>query len=133
VHEVELKLKHWALEQNDIDSVVDELVESDFINEKRFLTSFVRGKFNINKWGRQKIKMALRQKNFNDEDITSALTKLDKKEYAKTAQALINRKWDALKGTENRIRKSKVYYYILSKGYEPNIVVSLIDEKSRAV
>ena len=125
--EIEINLKDWGLSSSDIDSVVDELVETNFINENRFLTSYVRGKFNINKWGRQKIKMALRQKKFNDEDIVSALSKLDETEYTKTAKALIERKWNDLDGTESRIRKSKVYYYILSKGYEPNVVISLID------
>jgi regulatory protein len=127
VKEVEEKLKEWDISKNDSDSIIDELVESDFINENRFLLSFVRGKFNANRWGKYKIKVALREKGIDDENIDRALTKLDEKDYLKTAKLLIDRKWMELEGTESRTRKSKVYYYMISKGFEPDVVIKLMN------
>ncbi len=73
--------------------------------------------------------MALRQKKFNDEEIVASLSKLDENEYKKVAKKLIERKWEDLHGTEIRSRKSKVYYFMLSKGYESDVVIALIDDQ----
>lgn len=114
------------MDKNSIDEIVDELVETNFINEKRFLSSFVRGKFLSNKWGKNKIRMALRKKHFDDEQINSALQKIDDNEYRKTAEKLVQRKLDIIKNFDRK-EKSKLYYYMLSKGYEPDIISDAIN------
>lgn len=103
------------------------MVETDFINEQRFLTAYVRGKFSNNKWGRNKINLALRKKHFDNERITEALKKINDIEYRKTAEKLIIRKLEAIE-VVNRKEKSKLYYYMLSKGYEPEIVIETINK-----
>ena len=118
------KLREWGLDANDIDLIIDELVETDFINEKRYLVAFVRGKFYSNKWGKGKIKSALLKKKFREDDIQEALKKLDPSEYMKAAEKLIVRKMEK-HDLNDRKEKSKVYYYMLSKGYESDIVVSI--------
>ena len=128
VSELDKKLESWGLSQKDKDRVIDELVEQDFLNEKRFANSYVRGKFNINKWGRHKIRMSMRATNIFEEEIESSLKKIDASEYRKTAQNLIERKHNDLRKVDERSRKSKIYYYMLSKGYESDIIFEILNE-----
>ena len=106
------------------------MVETDFINEKRFLSSFVRGKFLSNKWGKNKIRVALRKKKFDDERINEALQKIDDSEYQKTAEKLLQRKLDLIEHVDRK-EKSKLYYYMLSKGYESDVVSAVIKKVVR--
>ncbi|MEQ9063972.1 MAG: regulatory protein RecX [Vicingaceae bacterium] len=126
VHEMEVKLKDWGLNQEESDAIIDDLVESNFIDEKRFVVAFSRGKFYNNRWGRHKIKMALREKRLKEEDILMALEKLDEKEYIKTARALVQRKWNDLGNIDSRTKNSKVYYYMMSKGFESEVFIPFL-------
>ena len=60
--EVSMKLKSWGLIQEAIDLLIIELIQFNFLNEKRYARSFARGKFRIKKWGKLKIRMALKKR-----------------------------------------------------------------------
>ena len=128
--EMELKLTEWGLAKKDIDDIVDELVESDFINEDRYLLSYTRGKFFNNSWGRVKIKQSLRQKNIDKEKIEWALKKIEEVEYIKMIKKLLIKKLEETAGIEPRTRQSKVYYYMVSKGYEPEVFIPYLKKLS---
>ena len=49
--EVRDKLFSFGLLPNDVEEIIFELIQEDFINEERFTKAFVRGKFNYKKWG----------------------------------------------------------------------------------
>ena len=57
-----MKLKSWGLIQEDIDLLIIELIQFNFLNEKRYARSFARGKFRIKKWEKLKIRMALKKR-----------------------------------------------------------------------
>jgi len=123
---MELKLTEWGLVKKDIDEIIDELVETDFINEDRYLLSYSRGKFFNNSWGRNKIRHALRMKNFTDEKIEWAVGKISDSDYTKMANKLLGNKLEKMAKLESRARQSKAYYYMVSKGYEPQVFIPLL-------
>jgi len=59
--EVLKKLREMQMIPMVIDAIVLHLIEHNFLNEARFAKSFVRGKFNIKKYGRIKITQGLKQ------------------------------------------------------------------------
>ena len=62
--EVNKKLYDWGFYKDDRDEIIVRLIEENFINEERFARAFTRGKFNIKKWGKQKITYAsIKKKN----------------------------------------------------------------------
>ena len=126
VWEMELKLTEWGLSKKDIDDIVDDLVETDFINEDRYLLSYVRGKFYSNSWGRVKIRQSLRLKNLPGEKIERALKKIEVSDYQKMINKLLVNKLKDLSGVEPRTRQSKAYYYMVSKGYEPEDFIPVL-------
>lgn len=111
-----------------MDDIIDDLVESDFINEKRYSSAYARGKFINNHWGRQKILQEMRGKKINEKLIDSALKKIDEMEYKNTAEKLINRKWLEIKDIDIRVKKSKVYYFMSVKGYESDLIFKILEK-----
>ena len=74
--------------------------------------------------------MALRQKKVKEEAVEKAISKLEEKDYLKMAKSLIERKQEQLSESDARLKKSKVYYYMISKGYESDLVMKILGEKA---
>ena len=99
------------------------LIELDFLNEERFARSYVRGKFRINKWGRNKILNGLRMKRVPDYCIEKGLDEIDEEEYRSVLKELIDRK---LKGSDQFEIKRKAIASMQSKGYETGVILDVM-------
>ena len=53
--EIAQKLNKLGILGDDMEGYISHLIDNNFLNEKRFAESYVRGKFNNNSWGRIKI------------------------------------------------------------------------------
>ena len=119
------KLEVWKEEH---DKYINYLIDNLFLDEIRFTTSFVRGKFRIKHLGKQKIKMHLKQKGIANSIIEKCINEeIDQKEYYKTASELIDFKANTLSETNPFKRKQKLANYLLQKGYESDIVFSILN------
>jgi len=128
--EMRLKIRHWGIGEEETEQIIVELIINGFINEERFAHSFVRGKFNIKKWGKNKIIYALRQKQISEVCIKTALNEIDGDKYYKTLVKLIEKKAPKVKATKSYIKKQKVIKYFISRGYEYDIVLDALKESS---
>lgn len=120
-YEVSTKLQTWNLPFDEIQSLLAELISTNFINEERFADSFVSGKFNIKRWGKIKIKQHLKAKFISNYSIEKGLKQISREDYQATIQKLIVKKSADFKTTDSEYqRKAKVHNYLASKGYEFN-------------
>ncbi len=128
--EIYAKLEEWKIDQGNQDAIIILLEEENFLNEKRFAESYIRGKFSYKKWGKRKIKYALLQKNISATMIQNAfLSEIDDKEYFATLSELLEKKWSDLlqKEEDNFKRKQKATNYALQKGYENELIREILD------
>jgi regulatory protein len=88
---------------------------------------FARGKFNIKKWGRIKIKMELKQKRISDYCLKKAMQQIDETEYIQTLQKLIAAKRKLIKEKNSIKLKYKLMSYALSKGYEKDLIFDVLN------
>ena len=117
--EVKEKLYSFGLYKNEVEQLMAQLVEENYLNEERFAKQYAGGKFRMNQWGRVKIKYALRQKKVSDYSIKKGLKEISDADYKKTLQKLAEQKLKTLKSEKNIFsRKKKVQDYLLQKGYE---------------
>ena len=58
--EVIAKLRTLGMIPSVIDKIISELIKANYLNETRFTQSFVRGKFRIKKWGKNRILQELK-------------------------------------------------------------------------
>ena len=120
--EVSMKLKSWGLIQEAIDLLIIELIQLNFLNEERYACSFARGKFRIKKWGKLKIRMALKKRDVYFKCIDLAMLEIDDKNYLITLRELLQKKNDVIKETNSYKRKMKLIRYLVNRGYEYDLI-----------
>lgn len=122
--EVRVKLSSFQLPKQEADALLQQMIDEDFVNEERFVECFIRGKMNVKKWGRVKIKCELLQKQIASSLIEEKLDEIDNDLYINNLILLID-KWKSLNEGED---KMKLYRFLLSKGYESNIINTYINK-----
>jgi regulatory protein len=123
------KLYELGLWPEAVENIIVKLIEDNFLNEERFATAFARGKFTIKKWGRIKIKQELKQKRVGDYCLKKAMQQIDETEYMATLKKLIDSKRKLIK-EKNPIKLNyKLMNYVLSKGYEKDLVFDILNNK----
>ena len=121
--EVKEKLYAFGLYKKDVEQLMSQLIEENYLNEERFAIQYAGGKFRMNQWGRIKIKYALKQKQVSDYCIKKALKEINESDYKKTLHKLAEQKLKTLKREINIfIKKKKLQDYLLQKGYERELV-----------
>lgn len=121
--EVKDKLYSMGLWKKDVEELISNLIEENYLNEERFAIQFAGGKFRMKQWGRIKIKYELKQKQISEYCIKKAIKEIDENSYQQVFQKLASQKWVSLKGEKNIfIKKRKLSDYLIQKGYEMNLV-----------
>ena len=120
--EVERKLKDWNVDPELHDAILSDLSQQIFLNEERYSSRYVKGKVNIKKWGRYKIKLELKSRQVSDYSINKALKEIDEEKYILNLQELLEKKSKSVKGTSAFEIRTKIFQYILSKGYEAELI-----------
>lgn len=128
--EVEKKLNEFFLIPEARDEILLYLMRENFLNEERFARSFARGKFYQKSWGRIKITQELKKRYLNNLLITKGLSEIDENDYLKEAKRLIENKIGQLKENNLYKRNQKVIRFMLQKGYEYEIIQSILQEES---
>ena len=121
--EVKEKLYGYGLRKNDVELVISQLIEGDYLNEERFACQFAGGKFRMKSWGRVRIQNELKQRQISDYCIRKALKEIIEDDYRSALEKLATDRWETLK-TEaiflSRLKKTQDY--LLYKGYEWELV-----------
>lgn len=117
-----LKLKGYSIET--INGVLEKLYYYKFIDDEKYLKKYVSYCLRIKKYGKNKIIAELKKKGFNSSDVEEIRINEDE-EYENIKEITI-KKLNSLKGKENL--KPKLYRYLLSKGYEYDLIKKAIDE-----
>lgn len=121
--EVKEKLYSFGLYKGDVDILISQLIEENYLNEERFAIHYAGGKFRMKQWGRIKIKYSLKQKQVSEYCIKKALKEINEIDYLKTFHKLAEQKLETLKSEKNIFsKKKKLQDYLLQKGYESALV-----------
>ena len=117
--EVRTKLLSMEIYGEDLERYIYELIKENYLNEERYACALARGKFRIKKWGRNKIKHALKLQSVSDYCIKKAMLEIDEDEYVLNINYFGNKKKDELKSEKNKFTKmAKIKNYLLQKGFE---------------
>ena len=125
--EVRDKLYSFGLYSDEVEDVLTDLITENYVNEERYARAFACGRFRLKHWGKRKITYALQQKRISSYCIDQALKEISDDEYESEIKKLINIKSSKLTGEDYYI-KNKTAQFLIGKGYESEIVWSLINE-----
>jgi regulatory protein len=129
--EVRDKLYSWGVHEIQVENVIADLIASNFINEERFAKAYAGGKFRIKKWGRVKISIELKRRKISAYCIKKGLAEIEEEEYIKTLQKVAEVKIKATKERDSIKKKYKVMNYLLSRGFENDLVVEVVGTKEK--
>lgn len=124
--EVRNKLYTYGLWRNQVEDLITQLITEGYLNEERFAKSFAGGKFRMKKWGKVKITRELEAHGLTPRCIRHGLNEIDERDYQRTLESLIVRKWDTTEEPNAFKKKDKVARYAIMKGYEPDLVWGII-------
>ena len=126
--EVALKLQQMNMIPLAIDNIISHLIENNYLNEERFAKSFARGKFNIKKWGKQRIVRELKMRDISKYNIESALKEISYDDYIHTFNELSQKRLSQIKETNPLKKKKKLVDYLLYRGWESHLVYEKANE-----
>ncbi|MFW6226968.1 MAG: regulatory protein RecX [Bacteroidota bacterium] len=124
--EVIKKLQELNATSEQIPQVIHWLEDEKYLDEKRFATSYVRGKFSVNHWGRMRIIAELRSRNIAESTIREALKSIDTDDYFRTMQRLADAKYHSIKSDDRQIKKQKTIAYLTSRGFEQDLIWDVV-------
>ncbi|UFK97082.1 regulatory protein RecX [Kaistella faecalis] len=115
--EVEQKMRDFLLIPEAKEEILLYLMRENFLNEERFTRSYIRGKFYIKSWGRNKIRNHLKFKGVPEKLINNCLNEIDDADYEKTLLKIYEQYYSRQTGNEYQ-KKSKTVKYLLGRGFE---------------
>lgn len=126
--EVVSKLYSLKMSPDEIDTIVVQLIEGNFLNETRFACSFARGKHRIKHWGKIRITNELKAKQISSTNITLALKEISAEEYESTFEQLSERCWNSIQEKNVLKKRKKFCDYMLRRGYESFLVYEKVTQ-----
>ncbi len=124
--EIEEKMKDYLLIPEAKDEILLYLIQENYLNEERFTRSYIRGKFYIKHWGKQKIKSQLKLKGISEKLIQSCMNEIHEDDYVKQIKHFAEKLLPTYKGLQEYQKKSKLIRFLIAKGYEYELIVENI-------
>ena len=128
--EVRDKLYSWGLHNEDVENVIANLIENNFLSEERFAKSYTLGKFRIKGWGKNKISQHLKSKQISKPLIRIALAEIDLDDYSNKLDDTIRKKINKSVSDLTMIEKSKLIRFLQSKGYELDLIYERMNKSN---
>jgi regulatory protein len=120
--EVQLKLKKMGMIPEAMDKIIVHLIEHNYLNEERFAKAFVRGKFRIKKWGKNRLVRELKFREVSKYSIVSGLSEIEPEEYLEILDELVKKRIAQVKERNQYKKKRKVADYLLYRGWESHLI-----------
>ncbi len=97
--EVRTKLHAWGCPSEYIDSILDHLYDSHFLDDARYCHAFAHDKLLYQSWGKVKIQAHLQAHRLPPSAIQEALNSIDEIEYNRILHSLISQKSRSLRSS----------------------------------
>ena len=126
--EVERKLTDMRMIPQAKEQIIMSLIEDDYLNEERFASAFVKGKFRIKKWGKIRLKLELKKRNISTYLIKIALKQISDEDYIATFEEIANKKVNSIKANSILLKKKKLADYLFYKGWESSMIYQKVNQ-----
>lgn len=128
IADIRQKFYDWRVNPAHHEEIIQSLIKDKFIDETRYVESFVKDKLNINKWGKTKIRFALFQKKIDENIIDHELNKISDSEYKTLIKNELRKKINTIKSLDYAVLKNKLLQFGSSRGYELEFLYPIIEE-----
>ena len=129
-HDVRYKLVSLKVYGDQLEEVLSELIQQGYLSDERYARNFARGKYRMNKWGKQRITRELKAKKISAYCIQKAMQEIDEEgDYFDTLLSLIEKYVTPRRDKyDKRILQQKVYQHAMGKGYESELIQQALQQ-----
>lgn len=126
--DVRKKLNSWELQEEVQERIVDRLKKEKFLDERRFVESFIRDKVRFNKWGKAKIVFELKKKKVSALIIDEYISEINSSELDDSLRKILNTKLKSVKANSDYDRKVKLVRFALGRGFSMQQTMKVLNE-----
>lgn len=128
--DVRTKLISYGIAEDEIELILQKLRQENFLDDERYTRSYVSEKWNLDHWGRIKIKNSLLQKHLDESIIDDIISTIDDEEYKSYLEELLKSKWREVQSGVFADDARRVLMYAASKGFEEELITDWLSDKS---
>lgn len=129
-HDIVSRLEEWNVAHDQREDILEQLRLEKFLDDKRYVRSYVTEKWNLDHWGKIKIKNSLQQKNIDEDLIEDMLSSIDDLEYTKVLDEVLQKKWKDVKYGNQLDEAKRLMMYAQSKGFEEELILDWLSKNS---
>lgn len=120
--EIRKKLKELGAGNDLQDKIISTLEKEGFLDDVRFIGSYVADKFRLNKWGKIKIRYYLKMKGLPDKQIEAGLSEINVDAYIKTLIGILKEKEKSIRKKPPYEKMGQLIRFAQSRGFEPELI-----------
>lgn len=124
--EVVDKLKRFELTPDEQATLIKRLTDEGYLNESRYVKAFVKDKFRFSKWGRIKIRYALRQKGLSSTLTDEGLLEIAEEDYREMLSDLLRQKKRSVKANSPYELRGKLLRFAAGRGFELDLAGAVL-------
>lgn len=121
------KLLARGLAPTDADALLDRLERERYLDERRYAAAYVHDKLTYDRWGRLKVRQALRLKGVAAEAVDEALAAVDEADYRAGLDALMAAKRRTVKAPDAYTLRLKLLRFAAGRGFEAHLAADAAD------
>jgi regulatory protein len=126
--DIHKKITAAGLGSDEADEIIEKLKAEKFIDDERYVRSYVSDKFKFNKWGKVKIRHYLKMKGLSDECIQNGLDEIDGDKYRETLIKTLKEKARKVKKKNKFEKMGQLIRFARNRGFEPEIIHRYLNE-----
>ncbi len=130
VAEVREKLHNWNIPRKEEESIIEQLVKENYIDEARYCRAYAQDQFRFSGWGRIKIGYTLRQKQIDPLTVSQSMKVIDEEEYIEALRRILKSKYRGLKAIDPSQQGEKLMRFAVSRGFEAELIRKCLKELS---
>jgi regulatory protein len=121
-YDVSKKCYALKIPKDEVPLYFEQLERSGFLDETRYVKSFINSHFTKKKWGAAKIRAALASKGIKENRYKELLKDIDQDDYYATALKLAEKKTTSIKSKSPQDHRMKLMRFLMSKGFESTVI-----------
>jgi regulatory protein len=122
------KITTTGLSNIEADEIIEKLKAEKFIDDERYIRSYVSDKFKFNKWGKVKIRHYLKIKGLHDDLIQIGLAEIDADKYHETLLKTMKEKARKVKKKNKFEKMGQIIRFAQNRGFEPEMIHRYLHE-----
>ena len=127
--ELKEKMRKWGVGSDTSGKIISLLEKDRLVDDSRYAEVIAHSKNTYSHWGKYKIILFLKAKHISGADIKNALESIREEDYIKSLrQVIVTKKRQLGEEASTYEGRNKILRYAASKGFEPELIISVMKE-----